>query len=112
MLHRELQSVDHVEYARLARLVGDLDRDEVGIRRDADVVTVVRIPRAAIVAVAGDDPGHIRSVTVTVSRGGGISIRHGTRNDPRGTVVLRGEVGQRAGDPAYNYSSPHTRRSA
>ena len=54
-----------------------------------------RIPRAAIVAVAGDDPGHIRTVTVTVSRGGGISIRHGARNDPRAAVVLRGEVGKR-----------------
>src|ERR1700741_640191 len=95
MLHRELQSVDHVEDTCLTRLVGTLDRDQVGIRGYAHVVPVQRIPRAAIVTVTGDDPGDIRSVTVTVSRGGGISVGHGARNDPRATVVLGGAIRKR-----------------
>ena len=48
---------------------GDLDRDEVRVRGDADVVQELRVVLVQRAAVAGEDPGRVRAVAVSVEGG-------------------------------------------
>ena len=74
MVDHELQAVDDVEDGRVALVVGGLDRDQVGVRGDADVPAVERVAVRARGAVAGDQAGDVGAVAEGVGGGRGAGV--------------------------------------
>ena len=62
-----LQGVDDVDHRRLVGVVGDLERDQVGLGSDADVGAVRRVGDVAVERVAGEDAGDVRAVAEIVA---------------------------------------------
>ena len=98
----ELDAVDDVQDGRVADLVGRLDGDDVGVRRDADVVAVERVHRRAVEAVAGDDARHVRAVAEAVAGLVGARRRDDVGDDARAPVRAL-EVDQVAGDAGVDH---------
>ena len=65
VVHHELEAVDDVEDGGVAAVVGDLDRDDVRLGRDAHVARRQRVAAVAD-AVAGDQACHVRAVAHVV----------------------------------------------
>ena len=67
VVDRVLQRRDDVDHRRVAGVVGDLERDHVGLGSDADVGAVRRVGDVAVERVAGEDAGDVRAVAEIVA---------------------------------------------
>ena len=62
-----LERRDDVDHRRFVVVIGDLQRDHVGLGSDADVGAVGRVGDVAVERVAGEDAGDVRAVAEIVA---------------------------------------------
>ena len=77
---------DDVEHGRVAVVVGDLDRDQVGLGGDADVGAARRVGDSAVERVARDDAGDVRAVADLVAGAGRARVGDHVGRDARAAV--------------------------